>query len=35
MKKKIAIKCLKAAFIGLVLLLLYAPILLLAVYSFS
>ena len=33
-KKAIAIKCAKAAFIGLVLLLLYAPILLLAVYSF-
>lgn len=33
-RKNIAIKCLKAAFIGLVLLLLYAPILLLAVYSF-
>ena len=33
-KKAIAIKCLKAAFIGIVLLLLYAPILLLAVYSF-
>jgi len=35
MKKTIAIKCLKWIFIGLVLLLLYAPILLLAVYSFS
>ncbi len=34
MRKEIAIKCLKAAFIGLILLLLYAPILLLAVYSF-
>ena len=33
-KKALAIKCAKAAFIGLVLLLLYAPILLLAVYSF-
>ena len=33
-KKDIAIKCLKAAFIGLVLLLLYAPIVLLAAYSF-
>ena len=33
-KKAIALKCAKAAFIGLVLLLLYAPILLLAVYSF-
>ena len=35
MKKQIAIKCLKAAFVGLILLLLYAPILLLAVYSFN
>ena len=34
-KKAIAWKCAKAAFIGLVLLLLYAPILLLAVYSFN
>ena len=33
-KKALVIKCLKAAFIGLILLLLYAPILLLAVYSF-
>ena len=33
-RKAIVIKCLKAAFIGLILLLLYAPILLLAVYSF-
>lgn len=33
-RKALAIKCFKAAFIGLVLLLLYAPILLLAVYSF-
>ena len=33
-KKAIAIKCIKAAFIGLILLLMYAPILLLAVYSF-
>ena len=33
-KKDIALRCVKAAFIGLVLLLLYAPILLLAVYSF-
>ena len=33
-KKAIALRCVKAAFIGLVLLLLYAPILLLAVYSF-
>ena len=33
-KKAIVLKCVKAAFIGLVLLLLYAPILLLAVYSF-
>lgn len=33
-KKALAIKCLKAFFIGLILLLLYAPILLLAVYSF-
>ncbi len=35
MKKQIAFKCLKAGFIGLVLLLLYAPILLLAIYSFD
>ncbi len=35
MKKTIVGKCLKAAFVGLVLLLLYAPILLLAVYSFD
>lgn len=35
MKKEITIKCLKAAFVGLILLLLYAPILLLAVYSFN
>ena len=35
MKKQIAIKCLKAAFVGLILLLLYSPILLLAVYSFN
>lgn len=35
MRKQIAIKCLKAAFVGLILLLLYAPILLLAVYSFN
>ncbi len=34
MKKQIVIKCLKAGFVGLILLLLYAPILLLAVYSF-
>ncbi len=33
-RKRIALKCLKAGFVGLVLLLLYAPILLLAVYSF-
>lgn len=33
-KKALVVKCLKAAFIGLILLLLYAPILLLAVYSF-
>ena len=33
-RKAVAIKCLKAGFIGLVLLILYAPILLLAVYSF-
>lgn len=33
-RKRIALRCLKAGFIGLVLLLLYAPILLLAVYSF-
>ena len=33
-KKTLAAKCVKAIFIGLVLLLLYAPILLLAVYSF-
>lgn len=35
MKKNIAGKCLKAAFVGLILILLYAPILLLAVYSFN
>ena len=35
MKKDIAIKSLKAAFVGLILLLLYMPILLLAVYSFN
>ena len=35
MKKEIAIKCFKAAFVGLILMLLYAPILLLAVYSFN
>ena len=34
-KKAIAFKCAKAGFIGLVLLFLYAPILLLAVYSFN
>ncbi len=34
MNKQLAFKCLKAGFIGLILLLLYAPILLLAVYSF-
>ncbi len=34
MKKQLAGKCFKAAFVGLVLLILYAPILLLAVYSF-
>ena len=33
-KKQLAGKCLKIAFIGIVLLLLYAPILLLTVYSF-
>ena len=33
-KKQLAVKCLQSAFIGLVLLLLYAPILLLAIYSF-
>lgn len=33
-RKKIALDCLKAGFIGLVLLLLYAPVILLAVYSF-
>ncbi len=33
--KQLLIKCLKAFFVGLVLLLLYAPILLLAVYSFD
>lgn len=33
-KKQLAIKCLKAAFVGLILLLLYIPVLLLAVYSF-
>ncbi len=35
MKKQIALKCCKAGFVGLVLLLLYTPILLLAVYSFD
>ena len=35
MNKKLLFQCLKAAFVGLVLLLLYAPILLLAVYSFN
>ncbi len=35
MKKELTVKCLKAVFVGLVLLLLYAPILLLAVYSFN
>ena len=35
MRKQLVIKCLKAGFIGLILLLLYAPILLLAVYSFN
>ena len=35
MKKDIAMKCLKAAFVGFILLLLYLPILLLAVYSFN
>ncbi len=34
MKKQLVVKCFKAAFVGLILLLLYAPILLLAVYSF-
>ncbi len=34
-KKTLAVKCLKAAFVGLVLLVLYTPILLLAVYSFD
>ena len=34
-KKAVLIKCLKATFIGLVLVILYAPILLLAVYSFN
>ena len=34
-KKAIALKCLKASFIGLMLLFLYAPILLLAIYSFD
>lgn len=34
-KKAITFKCLKAGFIGLVLIFLYAPILLLAVYSFN
>ncbi|MGN1077840.1 MAG: ABC transporter permease, partial [Candidatus Gallimonas sp.] len=34
MKKKIALSVIKWAFVGIVLLLLYAPILLLAVYSF-
>ena len=35
MKKQIAVKCLKAGFVGLILLLLYSPILLLAIYSFN
>ena len=35
MKKTIALKCVKAAFVGLILLLLYTPILLLAIYSFN
>ncbi len=35
MNKKTLIGCLKAGFVGLILLLLYAPILLLAVYSFN
>ena len=35
MSKKVFYSCLKAFFVGLVLLLLYAPILLLAVYSFD
>lgn len=34
-KKAVALKCLKGVFIGFVLLLLYAPILVLAVYSFN
>ncbi len=34
-KKQVLFRCLKAGFVGLVLLLLYAPILLLAVYSFN
>ncbi len=34
-RKEIAIKCLKATIIGLVLILMYAPILVLAVFSFS
>ncbi len=34
-RKAVVIKCLKALFIGLILLFLYAPILLLAVYSFN
>lgn len=35
MKKKILCQCLKVSFVGLVLLILYAPILLLAIYSFN
>ena len=35
MNKQFALKCCKAAFVGLALLILYAPILLLAIYSFD
>ncbi len=35
MKSNLLVRCLKAGFVGLILLLLYAPILLLAVYSFN
>lgn len=34
MKKQLLFKCLKAGFVGLILLIMYAPILLLAIYSF-
>ena len=35
MRKQLLFKCLKAGFVGLILLLLYSPILLLAIYSFN